>query len=1025
MQQSGLSGKNEIKTFVQCLVLKKNVQNGHKVIVVTFCNVTFVTEVDNCPKIVTFYIRRRSLDRNFILYSCLLCNATSRNKMDRSIKHEIFVSCSRFDGLTMTTIDLVYFRKVISLKRTLGKIINSRSSQKTQVISLLLIVRTYCYQVCSLGSICLFQLPQSIHQHQYHQLLIFPHRSIHSPDIIVKTLIINITCCTRHKYTTRVEQVLLFYISVCSSCFYYVSDKFVIERDIRGSVRIEYNATVYFEERLRRGTVHIQGRRSEMDKKTERMRRSGRQRMSFNGILLTLQNYKLLTAKIIYVQFYSLIQFQILLKEGVITRAKGSDVVCPFIDVTPNCLLFYIEYVEYAVSHVYSLTKCLLYNNEQTSVSFVCDLSFMNLFVKSVQQGVRILTTTSCLDIDLLTFLLLNRLTSVTRTHTRTHTCTNILIFQLIFKFKIKSLSQNPEPISSFVVKHYEWMVLIILMGGDIETNPGPNFDGTLNTTSLMLLTQNCRGLNSTVKMRQLLKDKNMKLKSNCYVLALQETYLVDDNLLRWHCSTSNYVFTKAESVHSAGCITFLPEIVRIREVREIDDKGHGHIAVVEGIGSKPMFVCNIYAPVRSLGNEQISFYDSLKRLIDELEIKYLFEEPNLIILGDFNIPFEQMSHKNAREQKRAKDLSEYFNSLGLVDCWKHNDDRITQRSGLSRLDRILYRLDGQYSESLMTDWTFTVSDHCLLQLTLSRAVRTVKNNSRRVVSLPTYILKSKEDVERIKQGMEEFQTMLNPEWEAGMKLEFLKTGLRTVVGECVKARNKKEREELDQIQKQLTQKMVPRRALTLRNIESNKREIDTLFARRDHIMESRSESLATKAKTKWYYEGERSNKYFLNMLRKKNQRIEIDTLDINSTVTNDKAEIEKEVSSFYKNLYEKNGNIKVDHSFYSYVDKVPENTATMLTAEITKEELYETLKTCTDSAPGPDGIPYSYYKIFWFIFGDVILEAWKESILKNSLPPSHKNSILRLLPKQGKDLTKLTNWRPITLSNCDHKLIK
>ena len=39
-------------------------------------------------------------------------------------------------------------------------------------------------------------------------------------------------------------------------------------------------------------------------------------------------------------------------------------------------------------------------------------------------------------------------------------------------------------------------------------------------------------------------------------------------------------------------------------------------------------------------------------------------------------------------------------------------------------------------------------------------------------------------------------------------------------------------------------------------------------------------------------------------------------------------------------------------------------------------------------------------------------------------LPVSHRSSLLRLLPKVNKDLSKLTNWRPITLSNCDHKLI-
>jgi Reverse transcriptase (RNA-dependent DNA polymerase)/zinc-binding in reverse transcriptase len=38
--------------------------------------------------------------------------------------------------------------------------------------------------------------------------------------------------------------------------------------------------------------------------------------------------------------------------------------------------------------------------------------------------------------------------------------------------------------------------------------------------------------------------------------------------------------------------------------------------------------------------------------------------------------------------------------------------------------------------------------------------------------------------------------------------------------------------------------------------------------------------------------------------------------------------------------------------------------------------------------------------------------------------PPSHRQSILRLIPKAGKDKTHIKNWRPITLSNCDHKLI-
>jgi hypothetical protein len=79
---------------------------------------------------------------------------------------------------------------------------------------------------------------------------------------------------------------------------------------------------------------------------------------------------------------------------------------------------------------------------------------------------------------------------------------------------------------------------------------------------------------------------------------------------------------------------------------------------------------------------------------------------------------------------------------------------------------------------------------------------------------------------------------------------------------------------------------------------------------------------------------------------------------------------------------------------------------------------------TCSESAPGPDGIPYSVYKKYWNIVGPVILAAWKHSLENEKLPPSHLESVITLLPKEGKDNKEIKNWRPITLSNCDAKII-
>jgi len=81
------------------------------------------------------------------------------------------------------------------------------------------------------------------------------------------------------------------------------------------------------------------------------------------------------------------------------------------------------------------------------------------------------------------------------------------------------------------------------------------------------------------------------------------------------------------------------------------------------------------------------------------------------------------------------------------------------------------------------------------------------------------------------------------------------------------------------------------------------------------------------------------------------------------------------------------------------------------------------TIKSIRATTPGPDGISNLYIKKLWNILGPIILDAWNYSIATNNLPPSHKTSLLRLIPKRDKNTSLIKNWRPITLSNCDHNL--
>jgi hypothetical protein len=85
--------------------------------------------------------------------------------------------------------------------------------------------------------------------------------------------------------------------------------------------------------------------------------------------------------------------------------------------------------------------------------------------------------------------------------------------------------------------------------------------------------------------------------------------------------------------------------------------------------------------------------------------------------------------------------------------------------------------------------------------------------------------------------------------------------------------------------------------------------------------------------------------------------------------------------------------------------------------------ELHEALKTCKESAPGPDGITYDVYKKLWDIFGKYIFSSWEFSEKIGNLATSQRDSVITLLEKKGKDKSLIENLRPISLSNCDIKI--
>ena len=91
-----------------------------------------------------------------------------------------------------------------------------------------------------------------------------------------------------------------------------------------------------------------------------------------------------------------------------------------------------------------------------------------------------------------------------------------------------------------------------------------------------------------------------------------------------------------------------------------------------------------------------------------------------------------------------------------------------------------------------------------------------------------------------------------------------------------------------------------------------------------------------------------------------------------------------------------------------------------LLTQEECKQAIFAMQK---NKAPGSDGISVEFYQVFWPRIKDFFVEALNENYSSGLMSNTQRKGLITLLFKKG-DSQELKNWRPITLLNCDYKII-
>ena len=348
-----------------------------------------------------------------------------------------------------------------------------------------------------------------------------------------------------------------------------------------------------------------------------------------------------------------------------------------------------------------------------------------------------------------------------------------------------------------------------------------------------------------------------------------------------------------------------------------------------------------------------------------------------------------------------------------------------TGQQAFSTLDRIMYTSNLEL-ESKTADWSVSVSDHAAVIAHFRKSMEDGRKSTM-VSRLDPRLLLDNEGKEQLNMDFRNLFSQRSPDWNPHVSLEYCKMCIRTAANSAsgvLKARYRDDEvtlnKDINDVIDELSDDNTPADRKTLLT-----HKLDDLRMLKRRLVEKIGARLERRTARQWYNEGELSNKYFFNLYnRKANDEINVIVSDTGELI-NDPSRIEAGIRGFYKDLYESvPEDIEINDEFFRNITPASPEIAADVVKMLTLAELENTLKMCTDSSPGPDGIPYSYLKHFWSDFGPILLDAWNHSLNIGELPPSHKISYLRLIPKVGKDPRLISNLRPITLSNTDHKII-
>ncbi len=614
---------------------------------------------------------------------------------------------------------------------------------------------------------------------------------------------------------------------------------------------------------------------------------------------------------------------------------------------------------------------------------------------------------------------------------------TNLLIM------KINKPKKNYEPKISKYYHHTSDKKIrslttkALLVRSNVERNPGPQNQNPGKMKNIDFLTYNCNGMANKNKLKRIISKSN-KIVEKGGVVMLQETHITKDNQISF--LTKNDFQISPFRSNSAGVITLYGK--NYKTIHSSNDKEGRQLYTVIQEGEIKFLVVNIYC------------YNDHKKSIKQIEEVYCkileitgeIPDCHIILGGDFNSCMTQDDYMNRKKSQAEEELTKLIGSnnalCNLIDSYNLNkvSPGYTWNRGncYSRLDYIY--ISSELSNKVISsevDWAFEKSDHAAVKTTIN--IQTEIRKGPGIVKVNVEILRDNIKRDQIRIELEVLLQQIPSDWNGHMKLEYAKVAIRSTFANHVNIKRIENNTELENLEYalndiELLKQKVVRNLNKVQSENNNKIALEkveyaktSIKRRLEAIRSTIAASKDFRANAKWYEHGEKSNKFFFDQVKFKAKQKLIGEIADGALKYVGQSEVMNGIRNFYQKLYSKEDrtdNLRKDNLFFEKCNKLSDVNKQLMDEQISLKEMYKALTSCKNTAPGPDGIPYLVYKVFWGQLGPILKEAWDYSLLTGKLPASHEESIITLLPKEGKDIRDIKNWRPITLSNCDAKII-